>query len=417
MRLWDFLKERMEKYKNKIAFPQLHLRYSDILSFDSTLQNKKIVLCDKKSRSEQAVEILKNIACSNIIVPIANEYGENYKKNIVNTIKVESEKSLEDLAFIVFTSGTTGIPKGVMLTDENIISNLSNMYSYLDISEIQNICIARPLAHVAVLICELLYALCNGLSVWFFEESFMPQRVLSFLKKNKIELFCGTPTLYQALSLVYDQTELDLKIGVVSGERLTDKTGEEIIRSFNKVKFYNAYGLTEHSPRISVLSPQDFERKLGSVGKIINNIEFKVEDEELIVRSKSVMKGYYLDDKATFEKIKNGWLHTGDKVHFDEEGYLFIDGRKDNMIIKSGINIYPEEIEDLLVTNKLVSDCVVYSTEGRLGACICLDYIGDIDKNSIRKFLISNLNPNIVPQKINRVGKILVSSNGKKIRC
>jgi acyl-CoA synthetase (AMP-forming)/AMP-acid ligase II len=316
----------------------------------------------------------------------------------------------------MFTSGTTGNPKGVMLTHENIISNLQYIETYFDLRGLKTICVARPLVHIAVLTGEVLYALCCGLTIYFYEETFMPQRLLTFFQHKNIDVFCATPTLYQTLAIIANDKAFPIKVGVLSGEVLTRRTSENITKAFHNTRFYNVYGLTEHSPRVSALLPNDFVGKPGSVGKTIGNVELKIVDGELWVRSASVMKGYYLDTVNTQEKLQDGWLRTGDSAHFDKDGYLYIDGRKDGMLIKAGINVYPEEIENVVKEILGIDDCLVFGEFTDMGTVICMKYIGDLDIKELRKQLIGKLNPNIVPSKIEKVEELARTMSGKKLR-
>lgn len=415
MMLWDYLKEKMASHKEKVAFANLGITYEELLTFGSSKKEaKKLHVCGGITRELHALNIIKTIADGDVVIPISKEYGNKNNDYIKHVIK-ESKEDINDLAFIMFTSGTTGLPKGVMLTDENIISNLEYIKSYFDVSNCKSICIARPLVHISVLTGELLYALCNGLTLYFYEESFMPQRLLTYLSKNKIDILGGTPTLYKNLSNInFDNNTL--KVGVISGEVLTENSKEVITNFFKNTQFYNVYGLTEHSPRVSALLANEFKRKTNSVGKVIGDVCVKVLNGELLIKSKSVMKGYFNNKELTNEKIKDGWLYTGDIVTIDKDGYIYIHGRKDNMIIKAGINIYPEEIE--LAVNEIngVFDSVVYSLKDEDKTIIYLDYVGDVEPNELRMKLASSLNPNIIPNKIQKVEKIAKTLSGKKIR-
>ena len=320
------------------------------------------------------------------------------------------------LSFVMFTSGTTGKPKGVMLTHENICTNLEYIHSYFRLENARNICIARPLVHIAVLVGELLYALCCGLTIHFYEEAFMPKRLIAYCRENEAEVLCATPTLYRALARADKDKKFSVKIGAISGEVLGAQTAHEIAEAFPETAFYNVYGLTEHSPRVSALLPEDFLVRPHSVGKPIGDVQVQIENGELLVKSPCVMKGYYADEEKTKEKIQNGWLHTGDRAHTDEDGYLYIDGRTDGMIIRSGINVYPEEIEAVACTVSGVRDCVASGRDSENGTMIYLQYEGDIEPNELRKFLLRELNPNVVPNKIERVQKIARTPSGKKVR-
>lgn len=415
MMLWNYLKEKMMSHKEKIAFANLGITYEELLTLGSEKEEKKLRICGGMTRELHALNIIKTIADGDVVVPISKEYGSRNNDYIKNVIK-ESKEDINDLAFIMFTSGTTGLPKGVMLTEENIISNLEYIKSYFDVSNCKSICIARPLVHISVLTGELLYALCNGLTLYFYEESFMPQRLLTYLSKNKIDILGGTPTLYKNLSNINFDNSNILKVGVISGEVLTENSKEAITNSFKNTQFYNVYGLTEHSPRVSALLSNEFSKKTNSVGKAIGDVTVKVLNGELLIKSNSVMKGYFNKQELTNKKIKDGWLYTGDIATIDQDGYIYIHGRKDNMIIKAGLNIYPEEIELAVNEIKGISDSVVFGLKEEDKTIICLEYVGDIEPNELRITLAKSLNPNIIPNKIRKVQVIAKTVSGKKIR-
>lgn len=417
MMLWNYLKARIEKYGDRVAFANAKLTYRDILRFERVSSLKKLILCEGATKEEQAIEILKCIAAGNTAVPVTKEYGMAHYEYIQQVVEKPAEQDITDLAFLMFTSGTTGCPKGVMLTEQNIVSNLEYISTYFDVSKMRTICIGRPLVHIAVLTGELLYALCHGLTLYFYEEPFMPQRLLSFFESNKIDIFCATPTLYYTLAMVSGNKLVSLKIGVTSGEILLGKVSAKLKEAFPYTAFYNVYGLTEHSPRVSALKPMEFGDKPNSVGKLIAGIEAKILEGELLVKSDSVMKGYYNDERLTNEKIRAGWLYTGDMAHFDSDGYLYIDGRKDNMMIRAGINVYPEEIESKVYDIAGIFDCVVYCDQTEIGKTIVLKYIGEVEPKDVRKILMQQLNPNIIPNRIEKVDRLEKTVSGKKQRA
>lgn len=417
MRLWTYLKQRMKKYGDRIAFANSGITYTDILNFDcSAKHSRKLVVCDGNTRENHAISILKCIASGNVTVPLSQEYGDKIYVYLRNVVSGENTQDLSDVAFLMYTSGTTGAQKGVMLTDENIITNLKYIGTYFNLRGMKNICIARPLVHISVIVGELLYALCKGLTIYFYEEMFMPQRLLSYLCSNNIDVFCATPTLYQTLADSNKTGMCNLKVGVISGEILTEQAGRKISESFPYTDFYNAYGLTEHSPRVSALLPPEFNKKPNSVGKPIGDACVEIVDGELIIKSPCVMKGYFEDKEATDKKIVNGWLRTGDCAHKDKEGYYYIDGRKDSMIIRAGLNVYPEEIENIVKDFKGIVDCVVYGEKSDRGTVICMRYVGEIDVKELRKYLMKVLNPNIIPKKIEKTDAIERTVSGKKKR-
>ena len=417
MTLRAYLKQKMSAYKGRIAFAGTELTYGDLLEFGKQKsEKKKLVICEGKTREEQAIGIIRCIFEGDVAVPVSAEYGAKNYGYIRQKISEENKEDITDLAFLMFTSGTTGVPKGVMLTDENIIANLEYISGYFDLSRCRKICIARPLVHIAVLTGELLYALCNGLTVYFYVEPFMPKRLMSFLVKNKIDVFCATPTLYSALARSNVNHACPIKVGAISGEVLSESAGRIISDTFPHARFYNVYGLTEHSPRVSALLPDEFKARPNSIGKPIGGVTAKIENGELLIQSRCVMKGYFRDELQTAAKLRDGWLHTGDMAHADADGYLYIDGRKDNMIIRSGINIYPEEIELAVKECSGIEDCVAYGENTERGVVVCLKYVGKMPSEELRRRLIGALNPVIVPNRIEQVERIERTASGKKVR-
>lgn len=416
MSLWAYLKSKMQAFSNRIAFANANVTYGDLLHYaEQKREHKHLRLCTGQSRETQAIEILKCIARGDVAVPVAKEYGEKYFEYIKNIVE-SSRENVDELAFLMFTSGTTGTPKGVMLTDENIVTNLEYISTYFRIEQYRKICIGRPLVHIAVLTGELLYALCCGLTVYFYEEPFMPRRLISYLRDNKIDVFCATPTLFQALVKANGDGVFPIKAGAISGEILSASVGKSIAEAFPNTKFYNVYGLTEHSPRVSALLPEEYIARPNSIGKPIGDVQAKIEDGELLLSSPCVMKGYYCDEKQTMQKIRDGWLHTGDMAHFDQDGFLYIDGRKDNMLIRAGLNVYPEEIELAVKECSGVDDCIVYGEKSDNGTVLCLKYVGSIGTAELRKRLMRVLNPNLVPSKIEQVDELAKTASGKKKR-
>ena len=416
MKLGEYLREKMRPYANKVAFARSGITYGELVGMAGGTGNGKLRLCTGRTRGEQAISILRCIAAGDVAVPAAEEYGKVQYERIAEIVNKGTER-YSDLAFLMFTSGTTGMPKGVMLTDENIITNLEYISSYFRLEDMKSICIARPLLHIAVLTGEFLYALCCGLTIYFYEEPFMPQRLNRFLQANGIDVFCATPTLYRALARTGKGTESLVKVGALSGEILSAEDAKHLQNSFPKTKFYNVYGLTEHSPRVSALLPEEFIKHPGSIGKPIGEVEMRIERGELLVKSPCVMKGYYKDEDATALKIQNGWLHTGDRAHTDKDGYYYIDGRNDRMIIRSGLNIYPEEIETAAKECEGVEECVVSGGKDKDGTVFLkLKYTGEATPAEVRKILAETLNPHCMPAFIEKTDVLERTASGKVVR-
>ena len=416
MKLWEYLREKMRPHADKVAFARSGITYRELLEWKGQKNTGKLRVCTGANREEQAISILRCIAAGDVAVPVSLEYGAKQYCRIAEAV-TENRELYPELAFLMFTSGTTGKPKGVMLSDRNIITNLEYIDSYFRVEGLRSICIARPLLHIAVLTGELLYALCKGLTIYFYEESFMPRRLLAFLGQNKIDVFCATPTLYATLAKAKYTEPFPVKVSALSGEILSAQAGEILSESFPQTAFYNVYGLTEHSPRVSALLPEEFKKKPNSIGRSIGGVEMKIEDGELLVRSPCVMEGYFQDEAATREKIRDGWLHTGDMAHADEDGYYYIDGRKDDMIIRAGLNIYPAEIENAAKDCSGVEDCIAFGRKTEEGNTeIVLRYEGQAIPALLRRELVQKLNPHAMPNKFEKVERLERTPSGKKVR-
>ena len=416
MKLWEYIKEKMLPYRERMAFPEKGITYGELLKMKETKGERRLRICEGKTRGEQGLEILRSIASGATTVPLSKEYGDKNKEGIRKEIE-SAGKASSDVAFVVFTSGTTGNSKGVMLTDENIITNLEYISTYFRLEGIKRMGIMRPLVHISALVGELLYGLICGLEIYFFEEAFLPQRLMSFLREKKIEVFNTTPTVWLTLLKYSSIKSFPVRVSAISGERLTEKSAKEIAEAFPETEFYNVYGLTEHSARACALMPEDFVRKAGSIGKPLGNVYAKIEEGELLLKSPSVMKGYFKDEEKSKKKIKNGWLYTGDMAYKDEEGYYYIEGRKDDMLIRAGINIFPEEIEEEVKKCPNVEDCIVCGRTGEDGVTeICLKYMGTSEPWALRKQLAGRLNAHFMPNRIEQVTEIERTASGKKVR-
>lgn len=271
-----------------------------------------------------------------------------------------------------YTSGTTGFPKGVMLTHSNIINNAINVAECQRLTYEDRICIPVPFFHCFGCVMGTLAAVATGATMVPL-ILFDPLEVLKAVELEKCTALYGVPTMFIAELNHPDFSNYNLsslRTGIMAGSPCPTEIMKKVVHDMGAKEITIAYGQTESSPVITQTRPYDsIERRVSTVGSALENVEIKVVDPtsgeevpngvqgELCTRGYLVMKGYYKMEDQTRETIDTeGWLHTGDLATMDEEGYVVITGRLKDMIIRGGENIYPREIEEFLYTHPKVFD-------------------------------------------------------------
>ncbi len=283
----------------------------------------------------------------------------------------------EDIAAIFYTSGTSANPKGVMLTHKNILSNLEGCLPYFDFTDEDIILGVLPLFHAFAFTVTLAMPLLVGARVVYLNR-FSGPKVLEHIEKDKVTFLLAIPSMYRAILRAAQSSTHNF-----SGLRLAVTGGEpvpmDLLNTFQKVfsiPLLEGYGLTEASPIVSVNTPKAY--KYGTAGRPLPNLEVKIMGEnnhaltsgkegEIWVRGPNIMKGYLNQPELTRETITpEGWLKTGDFGRLDEEGFLKITGRKKEIIIISGENVAPAEIEDVISHHPAVFEVAVVGVPDRL---------------------------------------------------
>lgn len=285
----------------------------------------------------------------------------------------------EDIATIIFTSGTTGKSKGVMLTQGNLASNVLSVDFALEPGTV--ILSVLPVHHAFCLVMDWLKGFSLGTTVCINDSLMHMVKNMGIFKPEVILMVpLMVETIYKRLSAASPLIPKKMVAAKAFGGNLKIIiTGGAHLDPFYIDKFadygidiYEGYGMSECSPVISSNTPE--RHKAGSIGRPLPNAEISFEDGEILVRGSSVMKGYYKMPEETAETLRDGWLHTGDKGYLDEDGFLFINGRLKNLIILSnGENISPEEIENKLALGKLVGEVIVTGENNGLTARIYPD--------------------------------------------
>lgn len=280
----------------------------------------------------------------------------------------------DDPAVMIYTSGLTGKPLGAVLTHRNLSTQTPLLEDICQGTvEDRGLCLI-PLFHSFGAAANMLMVLKMGASVVMVDQ-FNLENIFKTIEEKKITYIAAVPRVFLGMLLFEGADDYDIgsmRLCITGGSAIP----AEYIPMFEKkfgVTLVQGYGLTEASPVCSV-NRIDKVQKPGSIGQLIPGVEAKVFDEtgaelpsentgELVIIGLNVMKGYYKNEKATAEVIKNGWLHTGDLARIDEEGYIFLEGLKKRMIITSGFNVYPAEIENVLRMHPEVKDARVTGRE------------------------------------------------------
>jgi long-chain acyl-CoA synthetase len=385
---------------------------------------------------QNSTKIEKTVWCGN--VEALDEHNFSYdeiitlhESNEVGGAKV----GLEDTACIVYTSGTTGKPKGAMLTYKGIFSNALNGKEIFQINPKDRFLVFLPMFHSFTLSIMIVLPLVTGAAIIVVKSVFPFSNVLKNALLKRATVFLGVPTLYNALVKAkipwYFMWFNKIRVFISGSAPLS----EHVINEFNK-KFKNAvltegYGLSETSPAVCV-NRLDRQKPL-SVGLPFDDYEIKVVDEEsvevptgevgeIIVKGDCIMKGYLNLPEATAQTIINGWLKTGDLGRFDEDGFLYIVDRKKDLIIAKGLNIYPREIEELLYKYEGVEAAAVIGVkEAQTNDEIVVAYIQPqekitLEEGAIKQYLKQHLANFKLPKHIYFVNELPKNATGKVLK-
>lgn len=426
---------------------------------------------DRMSQDAEIIHILtqseaKGILCSETYLEKINEIkGETRNvKHIIPMSKIKKIAPKKDipvegidpkgLAVLIFTSGTTGTSKAVMLSHYNIMCNMKSVERFIEINEKDTLCSIIPMHHTFEGTAGFLFPLFRGATI-YYPPSLKPTDILATMKESKVTCLIAVPLLFEKfVGAVYRKVgsapastkvmfkaisgigsaipflrkplfkrvrkEMGLehiKIAAAGGAALTEKVAKAL--ELLAIPIVQGYGLTETSPVLSV-SPLE-KPKVKSVGLPIPDVEIKIVDKdengigEIITRGPNVMLGYYRNEKATKEVLKDGWFYTGDLGYLDDEGYVYITGRKKSLIVtQTGKNIQPEEIEAKLIKSEWVKEVLVIpridqeNKKEQICALIFPDYerleqhsqekgitLGEMDVENIYKELVREVNEHL----------------------
>ncbi len=343
-----------------------------------------------------------------------------------------AERAADDTAVILYTSGTTGKPKGAELTHSNLRSNVDVSVALFTLGVGDVIFGGLPLFHSFGQTCTMNAAVRSGAAITLLPR-FDPAKALEILERDGCTVFEGVPTMYGALLNHPDRERFD-----VSSLRVCASGGAsmpvEVMRGFEEAfgcKVLEGYGLSETSPVASFNHP-DRERKPGSIGTPIAGCEMKVVDAdgnevavgevgEIVIKGSNIMKGYWRNDDATAASIKDGWFSSGDMAKVDDDGYFFIVDRKKDLIIRGGYNVYPREVEEVLYEHPAVREAAVVGIAHdewgeEVGAAVALKDGESISAEELQEFVKGQVANYKYPRRIWFVDELPKGPTGKILK-
>lgn len=341
----------------------------------------------------------------------------------------------EDTALIIYTSGTTGKPKGAELTHSNLLQNAILSTGVITTQTDDTQLIVLPLFHIFAMTCLMNAGIYKGATSVLLPR-FDAEAVLGLMTKHKVTVFAGVPTMYWGLlnyenkTFDLDQISEQLRMCVSGGASLPVKVLEDFEAKF-KVPILEGYGMSEGSPVVT-FNHLDRGRKPGSVGTPVWGVEVKLVDEndqevplgekgELVYRGHNVMKGYYNRPEINEEVLRGGWMHSGDVAVQDEDGFFYIVDRTKDMIIRGGLNVYPREVEEVMMKHEAVSLVAVIGVpDDEMGeeiqACVVLKEGSEVTEIELMEWTKERIAAYKYPRQIQFLAALPMSATGKILK-
>ena len=364
-------------------------------------------------------------------VSVGPDFAEVLAEHEPETEVVSRED--DDLVVLLYTSGTTGQPKGAELTHHNMITNAATSAETLvELTEEDVVMGCLPLFHVFGLTCGLNASVLKGSCLTLIPR-FDPAKALEVVARDKVTVFEGVPTMYAAMLNADGADEADmssLRTCISGGSAMPVEVMKNFEKTFDCVVL-EGYGLSETSPVASFNQPGQ-ERKPGSIGTPVRGVEMKLVDDdrkdveqgevgEIAIKGENIMKGYWGREEATTEAIQDGWFLSGDMAKVDEDGYFFIVDRKKDLIIRGGYNVYPREVEEALYEHDAVAEVAVIGIKDdhlgeEVGAAVALKEGQKVDEEELQAFAKERLAAYKYPRAVWIVDELPKGPTGKILR-
>jgi fatty-acyl-CoA synthase len=360
--------------------------------------------------------------------------------NTVPQSEVEARRKQihkDDVCNMQYTSGTTGFPKGVMLTHYNVVNNGKAIGDCMDLSTADRMMIQVPMFHCFGMVLAMTASMTHGTTMSPI-TAFSPRKGLHCINQEKITAFHGVPTMFIAMLEHPDFEKTDfsyMRTGIMAGSPCPVKVMQDVVEKMHMSEICITYGQTEASPGCTMSKTTDsLEVRVNTVGSKMFGVECKIVDPEtgedlpdnvdgeFVAKGYNIMKGYYKMPEATAAAIdKDGWLHTGDLARRTPEGNFKITGRIKDMIIRGGENIYPKEIEDFIYTHPKVKDVQVIGVPDEqygeeIMACVILKEGETSSEEEIKEFVLTHMAKHKVPRYVTFVKEFPMNAAGKILK-
>ena len=345
--------------------------------------------------------------------------------------------SIHDVCNMQYTSGTTGFPKGVMLTHYNVVNNGKCIGDRMDLSTADRMMIHVPMFHCFGMVLAMTASMTHGATLSPLPY-FSTKASLSCINEEKITCFHGVPTMFIAMMEHPDFAKTDfsyMRTGIMAGSPCPESKMRDVIEKMNMKEIVIVYGQTEASPGCTMSETDDpFDVRISTVGHALPEVECKIVDPEtgkecpdnvsgeFLARGYNIMKGYYKMPKATHEAIdEHGWLHTGDLACRTPEGNFKITGRLKDMIIRGGENIYPKELEEFLYTHPKVKDVQVVGIPDKamgeeIAAVIIIKEGEELTEKEVKDYFLANMARHKCPRYVLFVSDFPMNAAGKILK-
>lgn len=360
------------------------------------------------------------------------DYEEWISGSLESEPTTEAEVTMDDSHFLMYTAGTTGTPKGAIITHNNTHWNAINALLAYMLSKKETNLVAAPLYHIAGLSAGATPTIFSGGRV-ILCRFFDPDKVLEMIENHRVTTMFGIPSMFRMMSISerFDKTDFSsVRFLIAGGAPCPVPLIEKYLSK--GVTFDQGYGLTETAPGVTALPEEDALRKRGSAGKPLFYVDVEIVDDdqmvvppgevgEIQIKGPNVFKGYWNMPEETEEALKFGWLHTGDIGYFDSEGYLYVTDRKKDMIISGGENIYPAEVENVIRTHPKIADVGVVGMPdekwGEVPLAVLIRKTGeDLDEDELTEYCQERLAHYKTPRKFIFVDDLPRTSTGKIIK-